>query len=683
MALLRDIKRRINQLSLRTKVFLVFIAVMVFFLYRMSFSSYYYMVSLQGQDRVNHDLSGAHQTLYRYHIGNFRYLAKTVGLEVAGHSLEVNNLIWAQSLTRGWDQFLRPDIFFLVDLSGRVIYSKNNPLPDPLVYRSSGVVRQALSRADKGAPVEGFEVLDENFLAQERLGRKALIKIKPTPDADSPTKQEERRGLVYLIANPVMKNGKPQGILVLGKLFNNDPYLVDAISDTYDVRATVFLDNVRIATNVPDEEGERAIGTLLSTTVRERVLEQGKKYLGRAFVVNDWYITAYEPIRDINRRVIGALYVGTLEAPLLQRQQMFNLELRLTMLVIVLVFALAIWYIYRSVIKPVRRISGAALAMAQGSLDSRIEVKTPNGCWEVMSCSRNDCAIYGQREVKCWLAEGTPCTESDESAIPKNTCLKCQVYRENVGNEIDQLSDVFNYMASALEERATRLLYLNHELENKNLELQDSLQALDDSQDIIYALALAVEAKDTYTRGHSERVAEYSVRLAKKIGLTEEEQDNIRGAAILHDIGKIGISESILRKPGLLSASEFQQVRKHPATGERICSALKFARDMLPIIRHHHEHYNGHGYPDGLKGQKIPLAARIVAVADGYDAMTSDRPYRSGLPVEEALGRLEKGAGSQWDPELVPVFVQYIRELVAAGKLPQDSRFKEAVEIES
>lgn len=307
-------------------------------------------------------------------------------------------------------------------------------------------------------------------------------------------------------------------------------------------------------------------------------------------------------------------------------------------------------------------------------------METANNCWEIMNCSHHQCAAFNQREIKCWLVAETPCTGSDQSVLPKNTCLKCAVYRETGGNEIEQLIDVFNYMAVSLEERATRMLELNHELEHKNRELQESLRALDDSQDIIYALALAVEAKDPHTRGHSERVAEFSVRLAEKAGLSEEEQQVIRGAAILHDLGKIGIAGTILRKPGLLSAAEIQQVRKHPIIGERICASLKFAREMLTIIRHHHEHYNGHGYPDGLKGGKIPSAARIVAIADAFDAMISDRPYRAGLSWEEALKRLEEGAGTQWDPALVPVFVQDIREMAAAGNLPVSSLFLGGVE---
>ena len=257
------------------------------------------------------------------------------------------------------------------------------------------------------------------------------------------------------------------------------------------------------------------------------------------------------------------------------------------------------------------------------------------------------------------------------------------IYRQLAGNEIEQLADAFNYMAASIQEYTRSLYELNLELEGKNGELTDqrdelecqkqqlmalnqeleaSLKALDDSQSIIYALAVAVEAKDPYTRGHSERVAEFSVRLANALGLFSRDFAIIRGAALLHDIGKIGISGSILRKPGSLTGIEFQQVKKHPGIGERICLSLKFARDMLPIIRHHHERFDGKGYPDGLKGEKIPLMARIVAVADAFDAMTSDRPYRPGMTVDEALNVLGGGAGSQWDPELVAVFINMIRE---------------------
>lgn len=196
---------------------------------------------------------------------------------------------------------------------------------------------------------------------------------------------------------------------------------------------------------------------------------------------------------------------------------------------------------------------------------------------------------------------------------------------------------------------------------------------LDHSQDIIITLALAVEAKDPYTRGHSERVADYAGKLARLAGLAPREQKNIYRAGLLHDIGKIGVSEAYLHKPGPLSVDEQEIVRDHPVRGEQICKPLKSLKHILPAIRHHHERYNGKGYPDGLKGEDIPLEARILAVADIYDALTSDRPYRVGLPTERALDILQAEADQDnWDPHLVAIFVNYLRETIPSRHSQQN-----------
>ncbi|MDH4099395.1 MAG: response regulator [Nitrospirota bacterium] len=186
---------------------------------------------------------------------------------------------------------------------------------------------------------------------------------------------------------------------------------------------------------------------------------------------------------------------------------------------------------------------------------------------------------------------------------------------------------------------------------------------LDHSQDIIITLALAVEAKDPYTRGHSERVADFAQKLAKALGLSVKDQDIVHKAGLLHDIGKIGVSESYLHKPGPLSREEREIIRDHPVRGEAICQPLKSLKHLLPAIRHHHERYNGTGYPDGLKGEEIPLMARILAIADIYDALTSDRPYRVGLPNDKAMDILKSEADQQyWDPAIVHVLVDCIKE---------------------
>jgi len=185
---------------------------------------------------------------------------------------------------------------------------------------------------------------------------------------------------------------------------------------------------------------------------------------------------------------------------------------------------------------------------------------------------------------------------------------------------------------------------------------------LDTSESILFSLAQALEAKDFYTKGHSERVSDIAVKLSIELGFSEREQENFRRGGLLHDIGKIGIKESILLKPGKLTEEEMAHIRSHPARGYDICSPLKTLEPCLPIIRSHHERIDGQGYPDGLKGEEIPLAARITAVADAFDAMTTDRPYRRGMTHETALKIFENEIDSgQWDPKVVKTLLKIIR----------------------
>jgi putative two-component system response regulator len=185
---------------------------------------------------------------------------------------------------------------------------------------------------------------------------------------------------------------------------------------------------------------------------------------------------------------------------------------------------------------------------------------------------------------------------------------------------------------------------------------------LESARDVIYTLALAIEANDPYTRGHSERVAQYGILIAQRMDLSEEQIDTIRNAGILHDVGKIGISETILQKPGPLTESELIAVQDHPAIGEKICRPLRSANLLLTVIRHHQERFDGDGYPDHLAGEDIPIEARIIAVADAFDAMTSPRPYRPPMSQRQVLGTLRREAGKQWDPHVVEVFLELIAE---------------------
>ncbi|MGC9043651.1 MAG: HD domain-containing phosphohydrolase [Myxococcota bacterium] len=174
----------------------------------------------------------------------------------------------------------------------------------------------------------------------------------------------------------------------------------------------------------------------------------------------------------------------------------------------------------------------------------------------------------------------------------------------------------------------------------------------------IQGFALAIEAKDRYTIGHSERVAKYALELCKGLGLSEEETGRIFQAALLHDIGKIGIRYEELNKPEKLTPKEYEMFKLHPVIGKKILQPITFLQDVLPAIYHHHEQYDGSGYPDGLRGDEIPLGARILAIADTYDAMTSDRPYRPALSHEVAIEELKRCSGTQFDPKLVDVFIK-------------------------
>ncbi|UCC67209.1 MAG: response regulator [Armatimonadota bacterium] len=176
----------------------------------------------------------------------------------------------------------------------------------------------------------------------------------------------------------------------------------------------------------------------------------------------------------------------------------------------------------------------------------------------------------------------------------------------------------------------------------------------------IKSLCWALEAKDDYTRGHSERVTRIAGEVARALGVPREDIRRIRLAGRLHDIGKIGVRESVLSKPGPLTEDEYRQVQTHPVIGEQILAPVLLDASTVRIVRHHHEHYGGAGYPDGLRTSAIPFGARVLAVADAFDALTSDRPYRSRLSRERALEVLRGGAGTQWQPTLVEALAQHL-----------------------
>jgi putative two-component system response regulator len=174
----------------------------------------------------------------------------------------------------------------------------------------------------------------------------------------------------------------------------------------------------------------------------------------------------------------------------------------------------------------------------------------------------------------------------------------------------------------------------------------------------ITALVYALEAKDKYTSGHSQRVAEISVAIAAELGLSQQDIEKIRLAGLIHDIGKIGVRESILNKSGRVNASEYQHILSHCDIGEHILTPIVEDEQILKAVRHHHERYDGTGYPDGLSGEQIPLGARILAVADTYDAIISGRPYREAESIQTACNEIQRHKGTQFDPEVVDAFLR-------------------------
>jgi putative two-component system response regulator len=219
------------------------------------------------------------------------------------------------------------------------------------------------------------------------------------------------------------------------------------------------------------------------------------------------------------------------------------------------------------------------------------------------------------------------------------------------------LVEVMLSVDRALEKKA--LLMANREY---RLRLEDKVE--EQTEEIrktflgaVKALAEALEAKDPYTNGHSKRVTELAVTLARESGMSEQEQEQIRLAGLVHDIGKIGVPEAILHKPDRLTEEEFDFIKEHPAAGERILKPIISDKTVLAIVRYHHERFAGGGYPEGLAGEDIPIGSRLMSVADAYDAMTSCRPYRSALHPEKARNQLLINRGSQFDPDAVDLFM--------------------------
>src|ERR1700722_4129630 len=209
------------------------------------------------------------------------------------------------------------------------------------------------------------------------------------------------------------------------------------------------------------------------------------------------------------------------------------------------------------------------------------------------------------------------------------------------------------------------------------LKLKQRTDELERAESVLFSLARSIEGKDPYTHGHCERLSDYSVRLGEHLGLSEDQLVALRRAGIVHDVGKIAVPDAILLKPGRLTPDEWIIIREHSVVGERICAPLKSFRFVLPIIRHHHEKFDGSGYPDGLRGDAIPVTARVLQIVDVYEALTTDRPYKKAFSITDALQTMKQEvAKGWWDPHIFDQFERLVRngtaeflsQRAAAGK---------------
>lgn len=215
-------------------------------------------------------------------------------------------------------------------------------------------------------------------------------------------------------------------------------------------------------------------------------------------------------------------------------------------------------------------------------------------------------------------------------------------------------SDKFDQLLLLIESGIKSIAQMN-EIKKINKELEKSYL------ESIETLRYTVEAKDTYTRGHSDRVSAFSVLIGKHINLSENDLRTLKIGGLFHDIGKIGVPDSILLKDTKLTDDEYSEIKNHPSIGAHILSTASIFKDMIPIVKHHHEKYDGTGYPGRLKGEDIPYLARITAIADSFDAMTSRRTYRDSLPLETVINEFERCKGTQFDPKLTDVFLDILR----------------------
>jgi putative nucleotidyltransferase with HDIG domain len=240
---------------------------------------------------------------------------------------------------------------------------------------------------------------------------------------------------------------------------------------------------------------------------------------------------------------------------------------------------------------------------------------------------------------------------------PYYLALGASAFGMILGYSFAGLFGIMALVVPVLTLRYSQIQYIEHtkdmvnQLRTNNVELEKQSQEISTlNEELLFTLATIIDLRDPYTLGHSKRVAEYAVLIAKELGLSKDQIDIVRKGSLLHDIGKLGIPETILFKPGKLTNEEYQVIKQHTTHGAEIVEACHSLHPLIPAIRHHHERYDGRGYPDKLLSHQIPLEARIIGLADALEAMASDRIYRKGLGIQEIVDEITKNSGTQFSP---------------------------------
>lgn len=265
--------------------------------------------------------------------------------------------------------------------------------------------------------------------------------------------------------------------------------------------------------------------------------------------------------------------------------------------------------------------------------------------------------VFITMHIRADFADYMPAAEFEKHVLAINQIILIVVF--------SGLFILYFLLIRIIHRASKTLVEQNQNLIRQNDELGDAYDTLQRTyKDTVVTLAKAVDARDQYTAGHSERVGAITSKIAKKLGIANKELEQIELAAQLHDIGKIGVPDSILLKPGKLTDTEYNVIKEHPAIGTNILGNIEFLKESIPIILHHHEYYDGRGYPYGISGMEIPLGSKIISIADTYDAMTSDRPYRKALAHEEAIQEIVRCKGTQFDAEIIDTALEVLQNLL-------------------